>query len=746
MEEVITKPTNCHFCGYLCAFTATVENGKVIDLEPDPTRYPYDESIIKGCRRWRLNLDFLDAETRINFPFKQAGERGSGEWKQVSWDEALDDISARLGNLIAEHGSHTVASAIGGPHGSFWPLHRFMNLIGSPNNMGIGQICWNPRIWMDAVTFGWTIEADVNPEITETLVVWGTNPAQSDNSAFWRSLINISHTDICMVVVDPRYTQTARLADIWLPIRPRTDCTLALGLMHVIIEEKLYDADFVASWCHGFEELAEQLKCFTPEYTADVCGVQVDDIRAAARAFGNARAAALISGRGIDQIGADVAPTHRAICCLRAITGNVDKPGACLLTEMSDFTQEVVMEMSDQFPEEQRQFCLNTTATPLQNYDGYDYLTSLTETQGRRLPMRYMTSAHPDLVLRAMESGKPYPIKALFVEGTNPVLTYADTNRVCRAFSALDLLVVLEYNMTPTAAMADYVLPIAGAIERPVLQIHGGVANIAYGGPAAVAPYYQRKTDYDVFRELGIRLGQAAYWPEETLEEAFANQLAEAGVSWEWFCQSGLYFRAPQPYKHEACDEAGNPRGFATETGKIELASESLTKLGGQRLPVPSAESLSYTEDFDASGLTLLTGARKQPYNASVFLDVAAFRAQYPYPRAEMSAATAEKLELYEGDLVMLQTEKGEACFTLGIVEMRDGVVSADYGWWYPERDGAMPLFGGIGESNSNLLTDCSLVNGEAMIGTWSYNALSCSIKKVDKPMTYAGWNKGENQ
>ena len=572
MQEI--KPTNCHYCGYCCAFLATVEDGRVVDLRPDPTRYPYDERILAGCRRWRMNLAALDGADRVNHPLRRVDERGANQWERVSWDEALDDIAARLRDLAAEHGPETLASAIGGPHASFWPLHRFMNLFGSPNNMGIGQICWNPRIWMDALTFGWTVEADITPGLTECLFIWGTNPAQSDNSAFWRAIIQFSKTEASLVVIDPRRTQVAALADIWLPVRPGTDCTLALAFMHVIIEEGLVDRAFVDEWCHGFEELAAHVRPYTPARAAEECGVSEDDIVRAARLFGSAQAAALVSGRGIDQVGVNVAPTHRAICCLRAITGNVDKQGACVLAEASDFVPEVDMEMTDALAAEHRARCLNTQRTPLQCYEGYGKARKLTEKLGRRLPERYLTSAAPDLVLHAMETGEPYPVRALIVNATNPLITYADTHRVFKAFMGLDLIVVLDYYMTPTASIADYVLPIAGAIERPIFQVHGGVANNGYGGPAAVAPYYERRTDYEVFRELGIRLGQADAWPQETLEDAFAAQLAPTGMDWEDYCRIGLYYQPPAYGKHLIPGPDGKPQGFATTTGKVELASE----------------------------------------------------------------------------------------------------------------------------------------------------------------------------
>ncbi len=732
------KKTNCHFCGYLCGFVATVEDGRVVDLEPDPTRYPYDERILAGCRRWKTNLDVLDGADRVNHPLRRVGERGSGEWERVSWDEALDDIASRMQSLIAEHGAGTVASMIGGPHTSFWPLHRFMTLVGSPNNMGIGQICWNPRIWMDVLTFGWTVEADLTPQ-TGCVFIWGTNPAESDNSAFWRALLQVSKTETPLVVIDPRYTRTARCADLWIAPKPGTDCVLALGFINVIISEGLVDRAFVDEWCSGYDELVEHVAPYTPEYVSSTCDVPVDDIVAAARLFAGDYPSVLVSGRGIDQVGASVAPTHRAICCLRAITGNVDAPGACVLAEGSDFVPEVDLELTLEHAAELEKLSLNTGRTPLQSYDGYARVARLTERLGRKLPARYLTSAHPDLVLRAMETGDPYRVSALIVEATNPLLTYADTHRVFNALMGLDLIVVLDYYITPTAAIADYVLPSAGAIERATFQAHGGVANIAYGGPKAVDPYYERRNDYDIFRALGLRMGQADAWPDETFEDAIARTLEPSGMDWDTYCELGLCYQPPAYAKHLVLDASGAPQGFATTTGKIELASELLTELGGQRLPEPGEpcrlcgpEFVAELEQLGWTHMPLITGARKQPYNASMYLNNEAFRERHPYPVVEMSEATAASLGLEKGDTVAIRTERGQARLKLDTIRMRDGLINADYGWWHPEWKACAPQYGGIWTSNINCLTSCSLDQGEPMIGTWSYNAVDCMVRKDD--------------
>lgn len=738
-----TRKTNCHFCGYLCGFNAQVQDGRIVGLEPDPERYPYDPQVLAGCQRWRMNLDVLDGSDRVNYPLKRVGERGSGQWERVSWDAALDDIASTLMRLRKENNAGVVASMIGGPHTSFWPLHRFMSLFGSPNNAGIGQICWNPRIWSDTLAFGWTIEPDITEE-TNCLIIWGTNPAESDNSLFWRSLLKMHKVGKPhLVVVDPRLTKTARIADTWVCIKPGTDSTFALGLLHIIIEEGLYDEAFVERWCTGFDELAAHVKPYTPLQVAKTCGIPEEQLFEVARTFAQSPST-IITGRGIDQIGENVLPTHRARTALLAICGDIDRPGGSSLLQTSDFVSELDLECTLDNQDELTRLSLNAGHTPLQSYAGYAHVKESMDRDGRHLPARYLTSVHPDLMLRAMEGTGPYPIKAAIVEATNPLVTYADTHRVLKALLGLELLVVLDYYLTPTAAVADYVLPSAGAMERATFQAHGGVANFVYGGAKAVGPYYERKTDYEIFRELGIRCGQADSWPDPTFEEACERTLAPTGLDWDGYCQMGMYAMPNSPFKHEQLDEQGHPAGFATPSGKVELACGYLQDIGGGLLPVPGEPYRLCTPAFVAqkesegwTHLTLITGGRRQPYNASMYLNHPPFREKRPLPLAEVSEHTAELLGAQAGDVVTLATDKGTARFSLDIIPMADGIIHADYGWWHPEAAVKMPDLGGIFESNINTLTSCSLDQAEPMIGTWAYNDMDCMVKVGGESLSF---------
>ena len=725
---------SCHYCGYLCGLDVALEDGHVVDVSPDVTRYPYDQSISARCSRWRMILEDLDAPDRINHPLRRAGERGSGRFERVSWDEALDDIAGRLSALREEHGGRTLASAIGGPHATYWPLHRFMSQFGSPNNMGIGQICWDARIWMDSVTFGWPTEGELNDR-TASMLLWATNPAVSDNSLFWMQIKARRSQGVPLVVVDCRRSETARAADLHLMPWPGTDAVLALSMIGVIVDEGWYDHDFVSRWCVGFDGLRAHVAPYTPDYAQLVTGVPADDIRRAARIYATGGPAFLISGRGIDQLGPNTEPTVRSLCLLRAITGNVDRPGACLVHERSEYRQEAEMERPDLLGPDERAFQMNPT--PLQSYQGYRLVNGQTQRFGRTLPERYLTSAHPGQVMRAMRDGVPYPVRALLVMGANPVLTYADTHLVLQALEALDLCVVADYRLTPTAQMADYVLPVAGALERPTCQIHGGVANLAYGGAAAIAPLHERRCDYDILRGLALRLGMGDEWPCATLEEEYDALFEPTGLTYRQFAVCGNYAPEHTYRKHETIGDDCQAAGFSTPSGKVELASSLLTELGGNPYPQPALAAVARA-DLAHGRVVLITGARVQPFWASSYFDNETFRRRHPHPLLSMDPQTAQSLGLAEGEWARVSNERGSAVLKVAFQDMPLGVTSAEYGWWLPEAPAGAPGLSGACISNINMLTYNGMDACEPLIGTWTYNGLTVLVEKAACPDEFA--------
>jgi anaerobic selenocysteine-containing dehydrogenase/N-acetylglutamate synthase-like GNAT family acetyltransferase len=712
------RNSNCQLCGYFCGVKVTVKEGNAVKIAPDPERYPYDSSVMAGCRRFAANREILEHPDRINFPLKRDGARGAGKWRRISWDQALGEITERLGELESDYGPESLATCISAPHTVYWPMHRFLNLWGSPNNIGMGIVCWNPRIWVGALTYGWPLEDELVPGLTECAILWGINPAESDCSLFWKHLKEFTRQGGDLVVIDPRRTETARLTDKWLSPRPGSDGALALGMLHVILGEGLYDEQFVARHCTGFERLAERVKEYPPERVAALTGIVEERVRETARLYARSKPASIFTGLGIDQSGFNCTQTLRAIASLRAVTGNVDRPGASLLNEWPDFVSEVELELTDALPQAQREKKLGCGLFPLQRYEGYEKMLELTRLHGKQLSARYMTSAHPHLAWEAMLTGQPYPIRALICMASNPLLCQADSRRVHRALKGLDLLVVLEKFMTPTAMLADYVLPIAGGIERSVVQMNGGVAKIVYGGPPALAPLFDRRTDFHFWRELGVRCGQERFWPWKTEEEAMDHVLKPTGQTWEAFAQNGLHAPEPTYFKYTT-------QGFATPSEKVELYSALLAEAGHDPLP-------SYHDPGSADGdLLLITGVRKQPYYSSEFRQIESLRRRHPFPSAELSPETANSLGLQAGDQVWIETPTGRIKHRLVLADMHPGTVSVELGWWFPEKPAREPELGGMWESNANVLTSADVASCDPILGQWSFRGVPCKVYRA---------------
>ncbi len=719
MVEV--KKSNCHHCGYLCGVEVHVdERERIHNITPDPTRYPYDKKIVNRCRRFSALGEYLDHPDRINHPLKRIGKRGEGKWQRICWDEAMESIADGVKNMRDQYGPESLATSISAPHAIYWPLHRFMNVWGSPNNIGIGISCWNPRIWVNSLTFGWPIEDEILPNKTRCAILWGVNPAESDNSLFWKTVRDYIDSGGTLITVDPRQTSTSRMAGQWLSIRPGTDGALALGMLHVIVKEKLVDERFVHTWCSGFDDLTRRIDDYPLETVAAITGLAPSSITEAARVYATSPPASILTGLGIDMGGANCTQTLRAISILRAVTGNFDTPGANCLHDYPDFMPEVAMELGHLLSPEQRKKKLGRGLFGLQRYEGLERLDEYTRRHGKVLPTRYLTAAHPHLAWQAMITGQPYPIRGLITFASNPLLCQSDTRRIYGALCNLDLLVCLEHFLTPTAMLADYVLPMAGSLEQSMVQTNGGTANIAYGGPAAISPRHERRTGFDFWCDLGRRCGQTEHWPWKSLEEALDTIFSPCGLTWDQFCKTGLY--APEPVYHKYIAQ-----GFATPSGKIELSSRILKDLGHDPLPAYTAVE----RDDDTYPLTLMSGVRRQPYYSSQHRQVASLRRRRLEPVAEMSASTASALGLAQGDWVWIETHKGRIRQRLKIADMRPDTVSIEYGWWFPERSSAAPELGGVWESNANVLTSAHTDRCDPILGQWGTRDLCCKVYKV---------------
>ncbi|MDR1821402.1 MAG: molybdopterin-dependent oxidoreductase, partial [Oscillospiraceae bacterium] len=318
--------TACRGCHGGCVHILTVDGGRVVKIRPDK-----DAPLNRGhaCAKGMSIIEQLYHPDRLLYPQKRAGERGSGRWERITWEEALDTIAARLGALKGQYGAECI-SAITGTGRHLVPyLWRFTRALGTPNITSAGAlICLGPRKNAGFSTSGAFNCVDYYGEAKpECLVVWGANPTTSgaDGELQWYPRERAA-AGARIIVIDPRKTELAERADLWLKIRPGTDGALALGILNVIIQEELYDREFVEKYSYGFDELRERCAEYDVGRVSKITWLPAKQILDAARMMAAAKPMSLEWGCAFEQ-SYNATQTCRAIYMIPAITGNYDVPG-----------------------------------------------------------------------------------------------------------------------------------------------------------------------------------------------------------------------------------------------------------------------------------------------------------------------------------------------------------------------------------------------------------------------------------
>lgn len=730
------KKSQCYLSHANCGVVLTVEEGKVVKLKGDP-----DHPVNKGkiCTRAKHAIEWHYHPERLNYPLKRLAGRGENRWQRVSWDQALDDIAQRLKEIKNRYGPEALAHASGTGRTNGWDMARFFNIFGSPNRFGPFNICRCPSFVIESATFGWVADA-VPTAKTECIVLWGRQPSQSGDFPIWWKLSEALKGKGKFIVVDPRKTREAKKADLWLPLRPGTDGALALGWLNVIINEGLYDKEFVDKWTVGFDQLKERVQKYPPEKVAEITWLPKEDIIQSARLFATSKPACLYWGFATDGIGRNMSQAIRAKAILKAITGNLDVEGGNLLADPVPFVPDGEMELNKHLDPKQKEKQLGADRFRLQSWHGFELVNqAMKGYYGRECAFgEKITGAHAPTVIRAMLTGEPYPVKALIAHAANPLLNLNNSKLVYQALKGLKLLVVLDYFMTPTAMLADYALPAADWMERPGMLAGSGMMDRFTYKETALGPEAERKTDYDFWRGLGVRLGQEQFWPE-TEEQASAQRVAPMGWSYQELKEKRFYTPKERYKRYEEMDPAGRgrPRGFATYSGKVEICSSVFEKLGYDPLPdyeEPGESPISTPELAKEYPFVLTTGARFMPYYHTEFRQVETMRRQHPDPIVEIHPETAKSLGIASGDWVWIETRFGKCRQRASLSEgIHPKVVSAQHGWWFPELPAEEPWLGGWFMSNINVCTGDEDSLCDPATGAWPVKTGLCKIYKVKR-------------
>jgi len=689
----------CGMCQTGCGILVQLDGARIQKISGDP-----DSPINKGrlCPKGAASLEYLNHPGRLKNPLKRQGPRGGGSWREISWDEALDTVAENLLKTKAAFGPEGLVFIRGSFKGGYEGAHlaRLANVLGAPNVASMAPVCYIPRVNGNQLTYGFEPVPDYAFP-PAAIMVWGANLAETRIGEH-QDLMEAVDRGAELVVIDPRRTPLAERAAVWLQPRPGSDLALALSLIQTIIEEEWVDWAFVDRWCTGFEELKTHSLRFSPEALESVTWVKPDRVRAAAKLYATAKPAILQAGNAIDHSPHNV-QTARALAILRALTGNLGIPGG----EAPGVPPGVlpmgspVFDLREKLPAEIRDKRLNARDGLLPN----------------------IFYALPQSIVRAVLEEDPYPVRLAYVQGCNPLLTYPHTGRVFQALQKLDFLAVADLFLTPTAALADVVLPAASYLEYdavlappyyPVVQVQQKVARVG-----------ESRSDAAIIRGLAQRLGLGEFfWESE--EEGLDFILEPAGLCFQEFRQIGV-LSGHRSFRHY------EKQGFATPSGKVEFFSSRLRDWGFDPLPVyrPLPETPDGSPELAREYPLVLTSWKVGAFRHSGGRQIDSLRQSHPEAVVWIHPETAEKLGIAEGDRAVIETARGRITQRAKLTDKIDPrVVGADYAWWFPER-GVESLFD-WDQANINMLTDDRNPSGSEL-GTPQLRGFLCRVYKPDE-------------
>jgi anaerobic selenocysteine-containing dehydrogenase len=707
IADGVIKST-CSQCTGNCGVLISLENGRAVEIRGDPES-PHSKGAL--CIIGLASLEYLYHPERLKHPLRRTGQKGEGKWQQISWDAALSQIADELNRAKKDYGPESVAMMHGSAKGyQDTSLRRFANAFGTPNVICADYVCHVPRMLAAEITFGFFPGADYGHP-PACIISWGTNKAET---RFWAQKACIQALDrgAKLIVIDPLEIELARRADLWLQPRPGSDLALALGMINVIINEGLFDSDFVANWTIGFDKLKTHVQDYPPEKVAEITWVDAETISKAARLYAVNKPGHIDWGNALDHT-LNSFQAARAISILMAITGNLGVPGGAIESSASGFREGATessgagllgywspeLELRDKLPRDTRQ---KRVVADLHLLPDFRYI----------LPHR---------TIKAIIEGDPYPIRVAYIQGSNPLLSWPNAQETYMGLKKLDFLAVADMFMTPTAALADIVLPAASYLE------FDGIAMAPSSSLAQVqqkaAQIGECRSDHEILNELAKKLRLEEYLGVSV--DDFWNAILEpVGLTFEEFKQRG---RISGPRRYGIYKQ----NGFKTPSGKVELYSSELEEWGLDPLPIYyEPPETPYSDPELAKEYPLVCTSRKvAPYRHSGGRQILSLRDSHPDPLTIINLKTASNLGIEEGDWVYVETKRGrikQKAILSTSIDPR--VVVLDYGWWFPER-GEAELYG-MAESNINMLTNNKPPLSRD-IGSANLRGISCKVYKA---------------
>ena len=644
-KAAVTHGACHHDCPDACAWEVTTHGGRLVGIE-GAKRHPYTRGELCG-KMDRFLEDVVLNPARLLYPLKRAGAKGEGKFQRVSWDEALDDVAARLKRIIHESGATAIlpycdAGTIGLVQSSSLDQRFFARLGASRLEE---NICGGTTAAGYKATLG--AEIGILPEDvvhSKFVIIWGANPAVTAPHS-WRFIEEARRRGAKIVTIDPQKSLSAQGSHLHLQPVPGTDAALALGMMHVIVQEDLYDHDFVKEHTVGFEQLRPRLLEYPPQRVSGITGIKTESIVETARAYAKARPTTIRTLIGMEHR-ANGAMTLRTVTCLPALTGAWrDRGGGMLGTTSNLYTL---------------------------NWNGV-VMRDLVDPEIRSINMVQIGRA---LTGQSLDP----PVRAMIVYNSNPATIAPNQNLVVDGLRREDLLtVVLEHFMTDTARYADYVFPATTQVEQLDLMYSWGQHYLALNQPA-VKPLGEALPNTEFFRRLAGRLGFQEKYLYDSDEQIIRTALKSdhpflKGITYERLAAEGwVPLNLPDPWLPVA-------RGkFPTKSGKCEFYSEDSKARGLDPLPayVPAKEN-----GGSAYPLQLLISKAARSFLNSSYAGVEVTAKAEGAPRLKIHPDDARLRGIADGNRVRVFNARGAMLVrALVTIDVRAGVVAMPHGFW----------------------------------------------------------------
>ncbi len=675
-----------------CGIDAYVEDGVIIKVEGTKEN-PHSQGTL--CSKGNATRQYVYHKDRVRTPLIRKGDRASGHFVPISWEEALNLVANRLLKIREESGPESTVFYVGFPKWMRPFVKRLAHSFGSPNFCTESSVCQKGRFLANGLTYGALGVHDISR--SKCLLCWSGNPFYS-NTAIVRTILDARERGLKIIDVGPLITPLTAHADIHLRIRPGTSGALALSMANVIIEEGLHDRKFVENYTLGFEEYRAYVRQFPPNVAEEITGVPSGLIVEAARLYATTKPACMLNSPNATTHHTNGLQNHRAIISLIGLTGNYDVEGGNPLVRPAYLNVANGLVTRDSEFEQPRAW---DAMQPRVGQDRYPaWCRIVPEGQSVNIPHQ-------------IASGKPYPIRAMLAFGLNHRM-WPGQDFMEASLQKLDFLVDIDIFMTDTARLADLVLPACTSLERSELKLYAE-QYVIWTQPA-IRPQWDSRSDADIIFDLAKRMV-----PEDTLMQ----KGYEACIDWILGPTKLTVHELKKYPAGYAVPDVKMPafrkyekQGFSTPSKKMEFTSTILAELGQDPLPIYTEPKMSpRSTPGVAKGypLILTTGARLPMFIHSRTFRLGWSRSLRPDPMLDINPKDAKERGIAQEDWVSLSTPRGAITVRANLTEtVAPGVVNMYHD--YPE-------------ASVNLLVEPDYL--DPISGYPGFKSLLCEVKKA---------------